>query len=397
VTGVQTCALPILSASRAAHRRAHASREAEENFRATLPKTLVMREVAAPRPTHVLARGQYDAPGEQVEPGVPALLPPLPPAAPRNRLGLARWLVSPDHPLTARVTVNRLWLQCFGEGLVAAVNDFGAQGEVPVHPELLDWLAVWFVQHGWDVKQLLRLLVTSATYRQASIAPAELLQRDPDNRLLARGPRFRLPAEFIRDQALAVSGLLVAKIGGPPVKPYQPPGLWEAVSYNGELSYEADRGEGLWRRTVYSYWKRTAPPPGVQLFDGPTRETCVVRRPRTNTPLQALHLLNDDTYVEAARVLAAAALASPDPPDAERLAGLFRRATSRRPASAESAALLGLLSRQHARFAADAAAARRLVAVGAAPHGRDLDPVRLAAWTVVAQTVLNLDETITRR
>ena len=207
--------------------------------------------------------------------------------------------------LAARVAVNRVWQAVFGVGLVETPEDFGTRTPVPEHRDLLDWLAVRFVESGWDVKQLLRLIVTSATYRQSSVATPALLQRDPENRLFARGPRFRLPAEMIRDQALAVSGLLVQKIGGPPVKPYQPPGLWEAVSYNGELSYQPDRDEGRWRRTVYSFWKRTAPPPGVQLLDGPTRETCVVRRPRTNTPLQALLLLNDETYVEAARALAA--------------------------------------------------------------------------------------------
>ena len=224
-----------------------------------------------------------------------------------------------------------------------------------------------------------------------------LLQRDPENRLLARGPRFRLPAEMIRDQALAVSGLLVEKIGGPPVKPYQPPGLWEAVSYNGELSYQPDRGEGLWRRTVYSHWKRTAPPPGVLVLDGPTRETCVVRRPRTNTPLQALLLLNDETFVEAARALAASVLERPGARDDVRAEEIFRRATARRPDAKERGALTGLFTRQRARFAADPVSAKKLIAVGASPRGRERDAVELAAWTVVAQAVLNLDEVLTRR
>ncbi len=383
--------------TREAHRQAAHAREAEESFRATLPKTLVMQETATPPPTHVLKRGQYDAPGELVEAGVPAVLPPLPADAPRNRLGLARWLTSPSHPLTARVAVNRLWLQCFGEGLVPTLNDFGAQGETPLHPELLDWLAVRFVQDGWDVKKTLRRIVTSATYRQSSIGTATPGQRDLENRLFARGPRFRLSAEMIRDQALAASGLLVEKIGGPPVKPYQPPGLWEAVSYNGELSYQVDRGEGLWRRTLYSHWKRTSPPPGVQLLDGPTRETCVVRRPRTNTPLQALLLLNDETYVESARALAALTLARDAASDEERMRDLFRCATSRWPDAKESATLLGLHARQHARFAADPAGARRLLEVGFSPRGRELDTVALGSWTVVAQAILNLDEVITRR
>jgi hypothetical protein len=389
-------------AAREANRVAAATRDAEETFRAKLPKTLVMQELANPRKTHVLKRGQYDAPGDIVEGGVPAALPPLPANYPRNRLGLAQWLTSPSHPLTARVAVNRLWFQCFGEGLVGTLNDFGLQGEWPTHPELLDWLAVQFVRGGWDVKQMLRLIVTSATYRQSSVPTPALLQRDPDNRLFARGPRFRLGAEMVRDQALAVSGLLVDRIGGPPVKPYQPPGLWEAVSYNGELSYEVDRGDGLWRRTLYSYWKRQSPPPGVLVLDGPTRETCVVRRPRTNTPLQALLLLNDETYVEAARALAASSLTRTvasrgKDEDENRVREMFRRATARFPDLKEIAALRSLYVRQRAHFAGNREAANRLISVGASPRGRELDPTELAAWTVVAQAILNLDEVVTRR
>jgi hypothetical protein len=387
------------AATREAHRVAALRREDEEAYRAKLPKTLVMQEVAAPKPTHILKRGQYDAPGEVVTGDVPSALSPWPEGAPRNRLGLAQWLVAPSHPLTARVAVNRLWLQCFGEGLVPTLNDFGLQGELPSHPELLDWLAVRFVSGGWNVKDMLRLMVTSATYRQASAPAQELLERDPNNRLLARGPRFRLPAEMIRDQALAVSGLLVDKQGGPPVKPYQPPGLWEAVSYNGELSYETDRGEGLWRRTVYTHWKRTSPPPGVLVLDGPTRETCVVRRPRTNTPLQSLLLLNDETYVEAARVLAATTLgtvrtgAAPE----EMARAMFRRVTARVPEPVEIAALRDLYTRQKTRFASDRDAAGKLIGVGMSPRGRELDPVELATWTVVGQALLNLDEVVMRR
>ncbi|MDO8541285.1 MAG: DUF1553 domain-containing protein [Opitutaceae bacterium] len=380
-----------------AHERAAAARGAEESFRAKLPKTLVMQEPAKPRPTYVLKRGQYDQRNEEVEPGVPSMLPPLSAGVPSNRLGFAQWLTSPTHPLTARVAVNRLWQQCFGVGLVATGNDFGAQGELPTHPELLDWLAVRFVESGWDVKQMLRLMVTSAAYRQTSIATAGLLQRDPENRLIARGPRFRLPAEMVRDQALAASGLLVERIGGPPVKPYQPPGLWEAVSYNGELSYEMDRDDGVWRRTVYTYWKRTAPPPGVQVFDGPTRETCVVRRARTNTPLQALLLLNDETYVEAGRGLAAAVLAENEPAGDDVLRRIFRRVTSRFPEADELTVLRRLHERQRVRFTADRKAAQRLINVGVSPRGRERDPIELAALAVVGQTILNLDEAVMRR
>ncbi len=384
------------AATRAAHDAADDAREAEERFRAQLPKTLVMQELPKPRMSHLLKRGQYDQPGDEVHADVPASLPPMPADAPRNRLGFARWLVSPAHPLTARVEVNRLWQQCFGEGLVRTTNDFGAQGEAPTHAALLDWLAVRFVESGWDVKAMLKLILTSATYRQSSAPTPALLARDPENRLLARGPRFRLPAETIRDQALAASGLLVEKIGGPSVKPYQPSGLWEAVSYDGELRYEQDRGEGLWRRSLYTFWKRQSPPPALLTFDGPTRETCVVRRARTNTPLQALVLLNDTTYIEAARALAALSLAQPGDDDA-RLRFAFRRVTARAPQTGELAVLQRLLAQQRTRFSHDREAARQLLAVGASPVGRKLDPIELAAWSVTTHTILNLDETITRR
>jgi len=365
-------------------------------LRAAIPRTLVMAETTPARRTHVLQRGAYDQPAEPVSPGVPGVLPPLPAGEPPNRLTLARWLVRPDHPLTARVTVNRFWLQVFGEALVDTIGDFGSQGSLPSHPELLDWLARHFIDSGWNTKELLRLLVTSATYRQSSVPTPATLQRDPANRLLARGPRFRLSAEMLRDQALAVSGLLVTRRGGPPVRPPQPPGIWEAVSYNGELTYESDRGEGRWRRSLYSYWKRAAPPPSLQTFDSPTRETCTLRRPRTNTPQQALALLNDETQVEAARTLAARVLDDEAALDS-RLRSLFARATGRWPEDPERAALQGLLDRQRARFAADLAAARTLVDIGESPRGRDRAPDELAAWTLVAQTVLNLDEVITRR
>jgi hypothetical protein len=435
--------------ARDANRAATLVREAEEIFRAALPKTLVMQEMSKPRTTRLLLRGQYDQPGEVVEANTPAALPPLRVAADvrrlhsnpkseiRNlktheslltsaatnstptRLDFARWLVSPSNPLTARVEVNRLWQQCFGEGLVRTVNDFGSQGEPPTHPELLDWLAAQFMQSRWNVKEMLRLIVTSATYRQRSVGVMEnwddakggsrhnpttsslhhsttppLL--DPDNRLLACGPRFRLSAEMIRDQALAASGLLVERLGGPSVKPYQPPGLWEVVSYDGELTYQADRGEGLWRRSLYTFWKRQSPPPVMLIFDGPTRETCVVRRPRTNTPLQALALLNDQTYVEAARALAALALVQPGK-DAQRLRFAFLRLSSRMPDAAELGVLRRLLGQQRARFGANPESARKLARVGISARGRELDAVELAAWTIVTQAMMNLDECITRR
>jgi hypothetical protein len=381
---------------RDAHLAAVAARRAESAYRAKLPKTLVMYELPEPRTAHILKRGQYDQPAEAVQANVPASLPKMPAALPRNRLGLAQWLTSPQNPLTARVAANRMWMQCFGEGLVRTVNDFGAQGEPPTHPELLDWLAVKFVQGGWNVKDLLQVIVTSAAYRQDSVPAAELLARDPDNRLLARGPRFRLPAELIRDQALAASGLLVHRVGGPSVRPYQPPGLWETVSYDAEMSYEENQTDGLWRRSLYTFWKRQIPPPGMLTFDSPTRETCMVRRARTNTPLQALVLLNDVTYVEAGRALAALALAQPGD-DVQRLRFAFRRSTSRFPDTKEISLLCHLLAQQRQRFERDPAAAKQLVSQGKSPAGSQTPPAELAAWTVAAHAVLNLDEVITRR
>ncbi|MDX2178635.1 MAG: DUF1553 domain-containing protein [Bryobacteraceae bacterium] len=277
----------------------------------TVPTVMVMRDRPGIRKSYLLKRGAYDAPGEEVQPGTLAALPPMPADMPPNRLALARWLVSRDNPLTARVTVNRVWQMLFGTGLVKTVEDFGSQGEWPLHQELLDWLAVEFMESGWDIKKLLKTIVTSETYRQSGRMTPELAQRDPENRLLARGPRTRLAPEMIRDQALAASGLLVEKFGGPSVKPPQPPGLWQELA--GGSGYKADEGEGRYRRSVYTYWRRTIQPPSMITFDSPTRETCVVRETRTNTPLQALNLMNDEAYVEAARKLAERMSASPDP------------------------------------------------------------------------------------
>jgi uncharacterized protein DUF1553/uncharacterized protein DUF1549/cytochrome c/concanavalin A-like lectin/glucanase superfamily protein len=374
-------------------RRVKRAADAEKALRESIPTVLVMQELDEPRATHVLVRGQYDQPGEIVTPDVPAAIAPWPEGAPRNRLGLAQWLVSKENPLTPRVAVNRLWQQCFGEGLVRTVEDFGTQGEPPTHPELLDWLAVTFRDSGWDVKGMLRRIVLSRTYRQQS---AVRHKSDPDNRLLARGPSRRLSAEMLRDQALAASGLLVRKIGGPSVKPQQPPGLWEVVSYNAEESYVADTGDGQWRRSLYTFVKRQAPPPALLIFDGPTREKCTVRRARTSTPLQALVLLNDPIFVEASRMLAARAMASPGD-DTKNLHELWRRVLVRDAQDDELALLHGLLARQRERFAKSPAEAQQLLAVGSARRDAGLDPRELAAWTVVAQAVLNLDEAITQR
>ena len=376
---------------------ADVSRQLAETEKA-LPALMVMQELPKPRDTFLLERGAYDRPKGKVTPGVPAVLPPLPEGASANRLGLARWLVHPSNPLTARVAVNRWWQMIFGAGLVRTAEDFGVTGEPPSHPELLDFLARELVANGWDTRAILRLIVTSATYRQSSRVTKEHRERDPENRLLARAPRYRLPAEAVRDNALAVSGLLAERLGGPSVKPYQPAGLWEDVTVERRGHYVPDKGEDLYRRSLYTFWKRTCPPPALMSFDAPNREVCVARRATTNTPLQALVLLNDPTYVEAARQLAERMLRSTERGgDAERLSYGFRRATAREPDAAEKRILLKILGQALARFRADRAAAGKLLAVGESPRDRSLDEAELAAWTVVASTILNLDETITRR
>jgi hypothetical protein len=387
-------------------------KQAQAELERQIPTTMVMQEMAKPRDTFARLRGQYDKLGEKVTAGVPAFLPPLPAGAPNNRWGLAQWLVHPGHPLTARVTVNRYWQMLFGIGLVRTAEDFGSQGELPSHPELLDWLAVEFQTpmtspggndtHAWNVKALLKLLVMSATYRQSSVVTPELRAKDPENRLLARGPRHRLQAEFIRDQALAVSGLLNDQIGGPSVSPYQPPGIWEELASRADgknwtaQEYAQSHGRDLYRRTMYTFWKRTAPPPSLVTFDAPDRETCVVRRARTNTPLQALVLMNDPTYVEAARKLAERMLTGGGATPEERIAFAFRLATARRPAEREVAVLKRVLEQQRAAFGQDEKAAAALVGVGEAPRPEQLDSRELAAWTLVASVILNLDETLTK-
>ncbi|MFN0056621.1 MAG: DUF1553 domain-containing protein, partial [Planctomycetales bacterium] len=366
--------------------------------------TMVMQEMDRPRDTFLLIRGQYDKKGDQVRPAVPAALTPLPPQAPANRLGLAQWLVSPEHPLTARVTVNRFWQSLFGTGLVKTAEDFGSQGELPSHPELLDWLAVEFMsgQSAWDVKALVRLIVTSAAYQQSSVVSRDLLARDPENRLLARGPRFRLQAEFIRDQALAVSGLLDRRIGGKSVSPYQPAGLWEELMSRADgknwtaQSYEQSHGPDLYRRTMYTFWKRTCPPPTLATFDAPDRETCTVRRARTNTPLQALVLLNDPTYVESARKFGERILREGGKTTDERLAFAFRAVLVRDPAPRELAVLRRMLEGELTRYRHHPEAAAKVLAVGEAPRDESLDQAELAAWTTIASAILNLDETVTR-
>jgi hypothetical protein len=378
---------------RQAHRRLLALRKQGQQFLEAIPTTMVMAEMKAPRDTFVLIRGEYDKKGAKVLPGVPASLPPLPAGAPNNRLGLARWLVDRSNPLTARVAVNRYWQMYFGTGLVKTVEDLGSQGEWPSHAELLDWLATEFAGGGWDVKALQRRIVTSATYRQSSRAGKALLERDPENRLLARGPRFRLPAGMIRDQALAVSGLLVERLGGPSVKPYQPQGLWEELSGD---KYVQDHGDKLYRRSLYTFWKRTAAPPAMVTFDAAGRETCVVRETRTNTPLQALNLMNDVTYAEAARKLAERVLKEGGPTPAARLTLAFRLAAARRPRPTELKVLCAGLERHLSHYRQDWAAALHLVSAGESRRDERLDVSELAAYTAIAGLLLNLDEIITR-
>lgn len=363
-----------------------------------IPGTMISKELEKPRPAFVLIRGEYDKPGEPVGPGVPAILPPLPQSEATNRLTFAKWLVDPAHPLTARVTVNRLWQQFFGTGIVKTSEDFGSKGEWPSHPELLDWLATEFIRTGWDVRAYVRMLVTSATYRQDSRVTPELYARDPENRLLARGPRLRLDAEVLRDNALFTSGLLVERMGGRGVRPYQPPGIWEAVGYttSDTARYTQDKGEALWRRSLYTFWKRTAPPPSMTTFDAPSREECRVRRERTNTPLQALATMNDIQYFEAARQLGWRMLSEGGATDADRLRYGFRLVTARAPQDREQAVLAETLATHRARYGADLEAAKQVLSVGDFPVPADAVPGELAAFTMVASLLLNLDEVLNK-
>ncbi|MFN3323852.1 MAG: DUF1553 domain-containing protein [Bryobacteraceae bacterium] len=370
------------------------ARRARRSFVESLPTVMVMEEMDKPRDTFLLLRGAYDRPGEKVTPGVPSALPPLPDGLPNNRLGFAKWLVDSANPLTARVTVNRFWQMYFGVGLVKTVEDFGSQGEWPTHPELLDWLATEFIRTGWDVKAIQKTIVMSATYRQESKVSPELIQRDPENRLLARGPRVRLPAEAVRDQALAASGLLVENIGGPSVKPYQPAGLWKELS--GGADYIPDTGDKLYRRSIYTFWKRAAPPPTLMTFDAAGRETCVVRESRTNTPLQALALMNDVTFVEAARAMAQRMMVEGGVKPEERIEYGFRLVTARRPNETEQSVLIGHLRHQLDLFQTHPQGAAKLIAQGESKPPASLGAPELAAYTSVASLILNLDEAVNK-
>jgi hypothetical protein len=366
---------------------------------ARIPVTYIFRDTPKPRQAYILKRGEYDQRGARVDRAVPAFLHRMPSGALKDRLGLARWVVAPDNPLTARVAVNRYWQHVFGTGLVKTSEDLGTQGEPPSHPELLDWLAVEFRASGWNVKKLLKLIVTSAAYRQSAKVTRDRLEKDSANRLLSRGPRFRLDAEMLRDQALLASGLLVERLGGPSVKPPQPPGLWKAVAFVGSntMTFVADKGhEKVHRRSLYTFWKRTAPPPQMTTFDAPSREACVARRERTNTPLQALVLLNDPQFVECYRVLAERILKPADQNDGERITRLFRLATCRRPDARELDELSAALKDLRAEYARDGAAARKLIAVGESKPDGKLSAAELAAWTMLASTVMNLDEVLNK-
>ena len=358
----------------------------------------VAQEQPTPAKAHILLRGEYDKRGEEVAPDAFACLPPLAPDAPKNRLGIARWLLRPEHPLTARVTVNRFWQEVFGQGLVRTTGDFGTTGEMPSHEELLDWLAVEFRESGWNVKRLFRLMLTSAVYRQAAIVTPEKLAKDPQNVLLSRGPRFRMEAEMIRDYLLAAGGLLSDKIGGPSVRPYQPPGVWEAVAMIGSNTreYKQDHDESLYRRSLYTFWKRAAPPAAMEIFNAPSREVCTVRRERTNTPLQALAALNDPQVVEAARRLAECALKQGGATDESRFDFLARRLLARPLSAEEIAVVRPLLAQLRQHYARDPEAAKQLAAVGETPADGGCDRPQLASWTMLVNSLMNLDEVLNK-
>jgi hypothetical protein len=420
------------------HEKLSALRQRKQVLEETFPNLMVMAEMPVPRPAFLLKRGAYDALGEQVERSVPTMLAPWRKDWPNNRLGFAKWLTSPDHPLTSRVAINRLWQMLFGEGLVKTVEDFGLQGELPSHPELLDWLAVAFrdgrmkdeggrmkemaaektlhpspfVPHPWDVKALLKTIVMSATYRQSSKRIQDNAQSstlsglsgrnpqssdDPDNRLLARGPRLRLSADVIRDQALFAAGLLVEQLGGPSVKPYQPEGLYKDMAFSGLTGYERDKGAGLWRRSLYTFWKRTVLSPTMQVFDASAREFCTVRDTRTNTPLQALNLMNDVTYIEAARFLAERMLKEGGATPQQRLAWGFRVLLARAPVERELQTLLRQLTKQQAHFQQNPQAAAQLLNVGDKRNDEKLNAAELAAYATTASLLFNLDEALTKQ
>ena len=373
------------------------ARGQENDVLSALPEVMVMEDLRKPRTTHLLRRGAYDAPGEVVHCNTPQSILAFSDKYPKNRLGLAEWLFDENNPLTARVMVNRLWQMIFGQGIVKTSEDFGNQGSLPTHPELLDWLAVEFRESGWDMQHMLKLMVMSATYRQSSVPTKEMLEKDPQNEFLARAPSYRLPAEMIRDNALAASGLLVEKIGGPPVKPYQPPGLWKELATRNVTVYVQDKGDDLYRRSLYTIWKRTSPPPSMINFDASERNACQVRRQKTNTPLQALVLLNDPQYVESSRLLAERMMTEGGNDLTQQIIYAFRLLTSRRPDQQELDILTQLFKETESDFESHPDNADKLVSTGDYPVDKNINPVLLAANTVVASTIMNFDETIIKR
>jgi hypothetical protein len=378
----------------------HAARDEQRKLINPISEIMAMSEMAVPKPAFILKRGSYDQPLEAVTANTPRILPPLPADAPRNRLGLARWLTDPEHPLMARVTVNRFWQMMLGRGLVETSDNFGSQGALPTHPELLDWLAQDFIASGWDTRRMVKQIAMSAAYRQGSEIGAQGIKGstnagDSDHRWLSHAPVKRLTAEMLRDQALFASGLLIDKIGGPSVKPYQPAGLWDIAM--GKPQYDQSHGPDLYRRSVYTFWKRTVPPPAPMTFDAADRSYCTVRRQSTSTPLQALTLLNDPQIVEAARFVAQRMLKEGGESTDSQVAWAFRLITSRPPTARETAILLQMYSEQRTDFAADAEAAKKLLAVGEAKSDAALAPADLAAGTVVALAILNHDDAVNRR
>ena len=385
------------------------SKKAKDTFMGKVPSTMIMKEKSAPKEAFILNRGEYDQPTDKVARSLPAVLPPLPEGASNDRLGLAQWLVSGDHPLTARVWVNRIWERLFGVGIVKSSENFGSQAEWPAHPELLDWLAVEFARpttlpsvgdekaKSWDMKAMIKFIMLSDAYKQKSSAPENLFKKDPENRLLSRGPRMRLIGEVIRDQALFVGGLLVPKLGGPSVRPYMPKGVWSETNRYGNLrNYTADKGEGLYRRSMYTIWKRTAAPPSMLLFDAPNREVCNPKRSRTNTPLQALALMNEVTFVQAARGLAELMIKKGGTSPKEKITTGYRMATGLTPDSETLAIMLKNFNRRNNQFKKDKEAAKSLVNTGESSYESSLNIEELAAYTVTANVLLNLDQVLTK-
>lgn len=374
------------------------ARQGKAELERQIPEVMIMQEMEKPRDAFILIRGEYDKHGDKVQAETPAFLPGMPKDAPRNRLGLARWIVSPQNPLTARVTVNRFWERFFGTGIVATVEDFGTRADYPSNLPLLDFLATEFVRLKWDQKAMIKQMVMSSAYRQSSRVTAEKLEQDPHNRLISRGPRYRLPGEVIRDQALYAAGLLVEKLGGPSVYPVQPQGIWDETNFYGNLrNYKADPGEGRYRRSLYTIWKRTAAPPNMLMFDVPSRETCRVQRARTDTPLQALTLMNDETYVEAARVLGQKIMTEGGSTVDSRLTFAFERVLCRKPSSAEMQVMKAAFEKRLARYQAAPEEAEKLLSIGIAPRDKSLDAAQLAAYMITASTLLNLDEVVNKQ